>query len=60
MLSAIQESKKFVYVNTLNEFTGLSFDSQTFSNLFSAHYYGKTYTSDKTLVYLLICIQIVL
>ena len=60
MLSVIQEAKKFVYVNTLNEFTGLFFDSQTFSNLFSAHYYGKTYTSEKILVYFRICIQIVL
>ena len=39
MLSVIQEAKKNVYVNTLNVFTGLSLDNQTFINLFSAHYY---------------------
>ena len=47
MLSIIQKEKKYAYtlgdfnVNTLNESTGLSLDSQTFINLFLTHYYRK-------------------
>ena len=47
MFGIIQKEKKYACilgdfnVNTLNELTGLSLDSQTFINLFSAHYYRK-------------------
>ena len=47
MLGIIQKEKKYAYilgdfnVNTLDELTGRSLDSQTFINLFSAHYYRK-------------------